>query len=64
MEQSSLYEGHTSHPSFSQLLLHHTSGLVHHTFGLPKTLPWLFFDLLEMLALWGALYKMTEFQVK
>ena len=35
-----------------------TSGLVQHTSRLPKILPWLFFDLLERLALWGVWYEL------
>ena len=40
MEATSPYEGHTSRPSFS-LILHPSSGLLHHISGLPKLLYWL-----------------------
>ena len=56
MESTSPYEGHTHHPSSSQLL-HPTSGLLWHISGLPKILHWLCLTLLTMLALWGAPYK-------
>ena len=55
-ETTSPYEGHTSCPSFLQLL-HHTSGLLRHISGLPKLLHWLHLTLLTMLALWGAPYE-------
>ena len=51
MESTSPYEGHTHHPSSSQLL-HPTSGLLWHISGLPKILHWLCLTLLTMLALW------------
>ena len=56
VEMTFPYEGHTSCPSFLQLL-HHTSELPHDTSGLPKTLHWLCLTLLTMLGLWGAAYK-------
>ena len=56
VETSSPYKGHTSRSSFSRLL-HPTSGLLHHTSGLPKILHRLCLTLLMMLALWGAPYK-------
>ena len=56
METTSPYEGHTSHPSFSQLPPH-TSGLLHHISRLPTILHWLCLTLLMMLALWGAPYE-------
>ena len=56
METTSPYEGHTSHPFFSQLL-QHTSRLLHATSGLPKVLCWLCLTPLMMLALWRAPYE-------
>ena len=56
METTSPYEGHTSCSSFSQLL-HLTSGLLRHIYGLAKILHWLHLTLLMMLALWGAPYE-------
>ena len=53
---TSPYEGHTSHPSFSQLL-HHTSRFLQHSSGLPKLLHWLHLTHLMTLALWGVPYK-------
>ena len=56
METTSAYEGHTSRPSFLQLL-HHTSGVLCHTSGLPIVLHWLCLTLLMTLALWGVPYE-------
>ena len=56
METTSPYKGHSSCPSFSQLL-HHTSRFLHDTSWLPKILLWLCLSLLMMLALWGAPYE-------
>ena len=56
MEMKSPYKGHTSHPSFLQLL-RHTSGLLHHISGLPKILHWLCLTFLTTLCLWGAPYE-------
>ena len=56
METASPYKGHTSRTFFVQLL-DPTSGLLHHTSGLPKILPRLHLTLLTMLALWGVPYK-------
>ena len=53
METASPYEGHTSRTFFAWLL-DPTSGLLHHTSGLPKILPWLCLTLLTTLGLWGA----------
>ena len=50
------YEGHTSHPSFLQLL-HCTPRSLHHPSRLPNLLHWLCLTLLMMLPLWGVLYK-------
>ena len=52
VEIASPYEGHTSHTFFARLL-DPTSGLLHHTSGLPKILPRLRLTLLTMLGLWG-----------
>ena len=52
METASPYEGHTSQTFFAQLL-DPTSGLLRHTSGLPKILPWLHLTLLTVLGLWG-----------
>ena len=56
VETASPYEGHTSRTFFA-LLLHPTSGLLCHTSGLPKILPWLRLTLLTMLGLWGVPYE-------
>ena len=56
VETASPYEGHTSHTSFTRLL-DPTSGLHHHTSGLPKILPRLRLTLLMTLGLWGAPYE-------
>ena len=53
METTSLYKGHTSHTFFVRLL-DPTFGIIHHTSGLPKILPWLSLTLLTTLGLWGA----------
>ena len=50
------YEGHTS-PTFFVGLLDPTSGLLHHTSGLPKILHWLCLTLLTTLGLWGVPYE-------
>ena len=51
VETTSPYEGHTSRTFFARLL-DPTSGLLHHTSGLPKILTWLRLTLLTMLGLW------------
>ena len=56
VEMTSPYKGHTSHPSFSQLL-HHTSRLLHDISRLPKILHWLCLTFLTMSGLWGAPYE-------
>ena len=56
MELTSSNEGHTSHPSFLQLL-HHTFRFLHDTSGTPKILCWIHLTPLVMLALWGAPHK-------
>ena len=53
VETASPYEGHTSRTFFVQLI-DPTSGLLPHTSGLPKILPWLCLTLLMTLGLWGA----------
>ena len=53
VETTSPYEGHTSRTFFARLL-HPTSGLLRHTSGLPKILPWLRLTLLTTLGIWGA----------
>ena len=53
METASPYEGHTSRTFFARLL-DPTAGLLCHTSGLPKILPWLCLTILTMLGLWGA----------
>ena len=53
VETASPYEGHTTHTFFARLL-DPTSGLLRHTSGLPKILPWLRLTILTMLGLWGA----------
>ena len=45
VKTASPYKGHTSHTFFARLL-DLTSGLLHHTSGLPKILPWLCLTLL------------------
>ena len=56
METASPYEGHTSRTFFARLL-DPTSGLHHHTSGLPKILSWLHLTFLTMLGLWGVPYE-------
>ena len=56
VETTSPYEGHTSRTFFARLL-DPTSGLLHHTSGLPKILPRLRLTLLTMLGLWGVPYE-------
>ena len=56
METASPYEGHTSRTFFARLL-DPTSGLRHHTSGLPKILPQLRRTLRTTLGLWGAPYE-------
>ena len=51
METASPYKGHTSRTFFARLP-DPTSGLLHHTSGLPKILPWLRLTLLMTLGLW------------
>ena len=53
MQTASPYEGHTSRTIFARLL-DPASGLLRHTSGLPKILPWLRLTLLTTLGLWGA----------
>ena len=53
VETASPYEGHTSCTNFPRLP-DPTSGLLCHTSGLPKILPWLRLTLLMTLGLWGA----------
>ena len=53
VETASPYEGHTSRTFFARLL-DPTSGLHHHTSGLPKILSWLHLIFLMMLGLWGS----------
>ena len=52
VETASPYKRHASRTFFAQLL-NPTSGLLRHTSGLPKLLPWLHLTLLTMLGLWG-----------
>ena len=52
VETASPYEGHSSR-TFLPRLLDPTSGLLHHTSGLPKILPRLHLTLLTTLGLWG-----------
>ena len=56
METDSPYEGHTSRTFFARLI-DPIFGLLHHTSGLPKILPWLCLTLLTMLGLWGVPYE-------
>ena len=56
MVTTSPYEGHTSRTFFVRLP-DPTSGLLRHTSGLPKILPWLRLTLLTMLGLWGVPYE-------
>ena len=56
VETASPYEGHTSHTFFARLL-DPTSGLLRHTSGLSKILPWLCLTLLMTLGLWGVPYE-------
>ena len=56
VETTSPYEGHTSRTFFARLI-DPTSGLLHHTSGLPKILPRLCLTLLMMLGLWGVPYE-------
>ena len=56
VETTSTYEGHTSHPSFLQLL-HPTSRLLRDTSRLPKILHQLHLTLLMTFGLWGAPYE-------
>ena len=57
VETASPYEGHTSRTFFVRLL-DPTSGLLRHTSGLPKILPWLrLTQILMMLGLWGVPYE-------
>ena len=53
VETTSPHEGHTSRTFFVRLP-NPTSGLLRHTSGLPKILPWLHLTLLTTLGLWGA----------
>ena len=50
MESASPYKGHTSRTNFARLP-DPTSGLLRHTSGLPKILPWLRLPLLTMICL-------------
>ena len=56
VETTSPYERHTSRTFFARLL-DPTSGLLHHTSGLPKILSQLRLTLLTMLGLWGVPYE-------
>ena len=60
VEIASPYEGHTSRTFFSRLL-DPTSGLLHHTSGLPRILPRLCLTLLTMLGLWGVPYERPRY---
>ena len=56
VETASPYEGHTSRTFYARLR-DTTSGLLHHTSGLPKILPRLRLTLLMMLGRWGVSYE-------
>ena len=56
VETASPYEGHSSRTFFARLL-DPTSGLLHHTSGLPTRLPPLRLTLLTMLGLWEVPYE-------